>query len=61
MISIKGFLMLGLLTAVCMAPVSAQPATDTLDRTVLPIAEPQVSTDHRESTPARPRRRRGSR
>ena len=41
MISIKGFLMLGLLTAVCMAPVSAQPATDTLDRTVLPISEPQ--------------------
>jgi arylsulfatase A-like enzyme len=41
MTSIKGFLMLGLLTAVYMAPVSAQPATDTLDRTVLPISEPQ--------------------
>jgi hypothetical protein len=34
MTSIKGLLILGLLTAVCMAPVSAQPATDTLNRTV---------------------------
>jgi arylsulfatase len=40
MSSINSFLALVLVTALCMVPLSAQPATDTLNRTVLPITEP---------------------
>jgi arylsulfatase len=39
--SIKGVLMLGLLMAFGIEPLSAQQATGTLDRTVLPIPEPR--------------------
>jgi arylsulfatase A-like enzyme len=39
--SIKGVLVLGFLMAFGIAPLSAQQATGTLDRTVLPIPEPQ--------------------
>jgi arylsulfatase len=35
-------LTLGLLIALCSTAVAAQPATRTLDRTVLPIAEPST-------------------
>jgi arylsulfatase len=41
MSSITGVLMLGFLMTLGAAPVSAQPATGKLDRTVLPIREPQ--------------------
>jgi arylsulfatase len=40
---IKHVLVLGLLTALCGSPASAQQASETLDRTVLPIAEPQIA------------------
>jgi arylsulfatase len=40
--SIEGVLMLGLLMVLGIAPLSAQPAAGTPDRTVLPIPEPRT-------------------
>src|SRR5512144_1799959 len=47
MVSVYRYLILGLLTAVCIAPVFAQSTTEPLDRTVLPIQAPkrQVYTE----------------
>jgi arylsulfatase A-like enzyme len=39
--TLRHFLLPGLLMALCAPPLSAQPATKALDRTVLPIPEPQ--------------------
>jgi arylsulfatase len=41
MVSVNRYLLLGLLTVVCIAPVFAQSTTEPLDRTVLPIQVPK--------------------